>query len=101
MPVQRQQEKVGEMVFIEGFLASREVSVAAHCRLTQMANRFYIVTVRTYDKGGIVVCVILPAQTWWPVIFATSLKRRVIKGPHLFTRIGSERNVHWCRRYAG
>ena len=66
-----------------------------------VANRFDVVPVRTNDESGIVVDVVLRAQTRRTIVFATRLQSRAIESVDLLAILGRERQVKMRRLLLG
>jgi hypothetical protein len=62
-----------------------------------MANHFDVVPVRTNDEGGIVVRVVLRAQTGRTIAFAPRLKSRAVEIVDLPAILGREGQVEMRR----
>ena len=58
-----------------------------------VANYFDVVPVRTNDESGIVVRVVVRAQTRCTIVFATRLQSRAIESFDLLAILGRERQV--------
>src|SRR5882672_2134358 len=66
-----------------------------------VANRFYVVPVRTNDEGCIVGRVVLRAQARRTIVLATRLQSRAIEGVDLPATLGRERQVKMRRLLLG
>jgi hypothetical protein len=66
-----------------------------------VANHFDVVPVRTNDESGVVVRVVLRAQTRRTIVFATRFQRRPIECFDLLTILGHERQVKIRRLLLG
>jgi len=66
-----------------------------------VANHFDVVPVRTNDESRIVVRVVVRAQTWRTIVFATRLQRRAIESFDLLTILGHECQMKMRRLLLG
>jgi hypothetical protein len=66
-----------------------------------VANHFDVVPVRTNYEGGIVVRVVVRAQTRRTIVFATRLQSRAMESFDLLAILGRERQVKMRRLLLG
>lgn len=66
-----------------------------------MANRFDVVPVRPDEEGGIVVCVVVGAQTRRAVVFAIRGQSRAVESFDLLAVFGRESQVKMRRLLFG
>ena len=66
-----------------------------------VANHFDVVPVRTNDESGIVVLVVLRAQTRRTVVFGAALQGRAMESFDLLAIPGRERQVEMRRLFLG
>lgn len=64
-----------------------------------VADRFDIVPIRTYDKCGEIVGVVLRPWAGRAVVFASRFKRSAIEGSNLLTTVRGERQVEVRRLF--
>ena len=66
-----------------------------------VADHFDVVPVRTNDESRIVVRMVVRAQTWSTIVFATRLQSRAIETFDLLAILGRERQVKMRRFLLG